>query len=128
LAARIAETTGAQPVVALATVVGADSVPPTVAQPLRGVTQAEEYSEALAAQVAAELRAQTGATYALAILGSEGEQEGVYGTSSGRTWVGVATPTRNQAVLVPFGGKDDYTVTLIGNSALRLLWQELKPS
>jgi hypothetical protein len=59
-------------------------------------------------------------------LGTEGEQEGVYGSSSGRTWVGVATPLRNYAVLVPFGGKDEYTVALIGNNALRLLWQELK--
>jgi hypothetical protein len=39
----------------------------------------------------------------------------------------VATPARNFALLVPFGGKDEYTVTLIGNNALRLLWQELKP-
>jgi hypothetical protein len=38
----------------------------------------------------------------------------------------VATPTRSYAVLVPFGGTDEYTVTLIGNNALRLLWQELK--
>ena len=76
--------------------------------------------------VAAMLRAQCGATYALALLGSQGEQEGVYGTSSGRTWIGLATPSRTHAITVPFGGKEDYTVTLIGNNALRLLWQELQ--
>jgi nicotinamide-nucleotide amidase len=126
IAARLAETTATQPVVVLATVVGESSVPEAVARQLGTVTEAGAYSETLAAQSAAELRAQTGATYALAILGTDGEQEGVYGTSSGRSWIGVATPTRNQAIPVPFGGKDEYTVTLIGNNALRLLWQELR--
>jgi nicotinamide-nucleotide amidase len=130
LAMRLAESTAAQPVLALATTVGADDVPESVARELRSGTDVaitgEAYSEQLAARVAAELHNATGATYALAILGSTGAQEGVYGTSSGRTWVGVATPTRSYAVLVPFGGTDEYTVTLIGNNALRLLWQELK--
>jgi nicotinamide-nucleotide amidase len=135
LAQRIAETT-TQPVLSLASVVGASvvgngNVPETVTRTLAAVKNTDGYSEAgyseeVAANVAAEMRAQSGANYALAILGSEGEQEGVYGTSSGRTWIGVATPARAHAVMVPFGGKDDYTVTLIGNNALRLLWQELK--
>lgn len=127
VAKRIADTTEAQPVVSFATTVGTPDVPETIARELGAISKAEEYSEALAARIANALRTQSGADFALAILGTAGEQEGVYGTSSGRTWLGVATPTRNGAVLVPFGGKDEYTVTLIGNNALRLLWQELKP-
>jgi nicotinamide-nucleotide amidase len=126
LASRLADTTAAQPVIALATTVGAGDVPETIARELGTITKAEEYSEALAARTAAELRTLTGVTYTLSLLGTQGEQEGVYGSTSGRTWIGVATPTRNFAVLVPFGGRDEYTITLIGNNALRLLWQELK--
>jgi nicotinamide-nucleotide amidase len=84
------------------------------------------YSETMAAGAAVALRQQSGTRYALAILGTQGATEGVYGTTSGRTWIGLATPERSFAVQVPFGGMDDYTVTLIGNNALRLLWQELR--
>jgi nicotinamide-nucleotide amidase len=113
-------------VLAMACVVDDDNVPEEIAQRLAKAQQSGHFSEALAADVAAMLRAQCGATYALALLGSQGEQEGVYGTSSGRTWIGLATPSRTHAITVPFGGKEDYTVTLIGNNALRLLWQELQ--
>jgi nicotinamide mononucleotide (NMN) deamidase PncC len=87
--------------------------------------ETENYSEQLAAKVAAELRRQANTTYALVVLGTRGEQDGVYGTGSGRTWISLATPQRDLAVQVPYGGKDDYTLTLIGNNALRLLWQAL---
>jgi nicotinamide-nucleotide amidase len=127
LAARLAESTGAEPVVSLAIVVNTDEVPETVeAQLVAG--KPEEYTEAMAARAATALRANTGATYALALLGTQGEQEGVYGTASGRTWIGIATPSGSQSVLCGYGGQDEYTITLIGNNALRLLWQELKQS
>lgn len=126
LASRIAESTAAAPVIVQAAVVGGAEVPETIARDLSAVAKAEEYSEAMAAKAAADLRAATGATYALAILGTQGENEGVYGSTSGRTWIGLATPVRNQAVLCPFGGRDEYTITLIGNNALRLLWEELR--
>lgn len=125
LAARLSDGAATNGFLALATVVGTEEVPEAIARDL-GAVQIGQYSESLAAQTAAALRTHSGATFALAILGTEGEQEGVYGTSSGRTWIGVATPARNYALLVPYGGKEEYTVTLIGNSALRLLWQELK--
>jgi nicotinamide-nucleotide amidase len=127
LAARLAESTGAEPVVSLAIVVNTDEVPETVAAQLVA-GKPEEYTEAMAARAATALRANTGATYALALLGTQGEQEGVYGTASGRTWIGIATPSGSQSVLCGYGGQDEYTITLIGNNALRLLWQELKQS
>jgi nicotinamide mononucleotide (NMN) deamidase PncC len=102
-----------------------DEVPEKIAAQLVA-GEPEAYTEVMAARAAAELRANTGAAYALALLGTQGEQEGVYGTTSGRTWIGIATPAGSQAVLCPYGGQDEYTITLIGNNALRLLWQELK--
>jgi nicotinamide-nucleotide amidase len=113
-------------VVAYATTLERGDLPEGVAQRLSAYLQSEEYNEALAQQLAAELRQASGAEYTLVLLGTHGEQEGVYGKASGRTWIGLATPTRQAATLVPFGGKDEYTVTLIGNRALHLLWQELK--
>ncbi|MCC6456590.1 MAG: CinA family nicotinamide mononucleotide deamidase-related protein [Caldilineaceae bacterium] len=125
LAARLAESTAADPVVALAIAVNTDEVPEAVAAQLV-VSKSDEYTDAMAARAAAALRANTGATYALALLGTQGEQEGVYGTASGRTWIGISTPSGSQAILCGYGGQDEYTITLIGNNALRLLWQELK--
>jgi nicotinamide mononucleotide (NMN) deamidase PncC len=126
LAERLVTTTAEQPVVTFATTVGSEIVPESLARQLAAVVKAEDYSEAVAARAASDLRAQSGAAYALVILGTAGESEGVYGSTSGRTWIGLATPMRNLAVLVPFGGNDDYTVTLICNHALRLLWEELR--
>jgi nicotinamide-nucleotide amidase len=128
VASRLSDVVTDPPVVALAAVVGQDNVPETIARELEAITNAADYDEAVAAQTAANLRSQSGATYALALLGTQGETEGVYGTASGRTWIGIATPTRNMAIPVAFGGSDEYTVTLIGNNALRMLWQELTRS
>jgi nicotinamide-nucleotide amidase len=111
-------------VVAMAVLLGGEGVPEAIARQLANASE-RGFDEAQAAQAAAELRAQSGATYAIAILGTVGETEGVYGTGSGRTWIGLASPSRHFATMVPFGGKDEYTLTLIGNNALRLLWQEL---
>jgi len=126
VATRLTNAAGDTPVVALATVTGQSDVPESVARELGAKAKVAGYSEAVAVQTATEMRKATGATYALAILGTEGEQEGVFGSSSGATWIGFAGPSQTLAQLVPFGGKEEYTVTLIGNNALRLLWQDLK--
>jgi nicotinamide-nucleotide amidase len=126
IAHRLANVSTTSSVMTLAVLVGDGNVPENLARELGAEKSTAGYSKELAAQIASGLRRESGATYALAILGTEGEQEGVYGTTSGNTWIGFATPTHTTAELVPFGGKDDYTVTLIGNNALRLLWQELQ--
>ena len=128
VAARLTESAPMQSVVTMATVVGSADVPDEVAHVLTPLREGTDISKDLAAQAAATLRSLSGATFALAILGSDGETEGVYGASSGHTWVGVATPTQSEAISVPFGGKDEYTLSAIGNNALRLLWQELRRS
>lgn len=126
LAARLAEGTSAYPAVAQRFVVGVDELPEPVQGKLAGIIGPEDYTEAIAERAAEALRESTGATYALAILGTEGEHEGVYGATSGRTLIGLATPKGSQATLCPFGGRDEYTIVQIGNHALRYLWQELK--
>lgn len=125
VAARLAEGTSAYPVVAQRFVAGVDDLPEPVEITLAQLASAENCTEAIAERAAIALSEWTGATYAVVILGSEGEHEGVYGTTSGRTWIGLATPKGSRAFLCPFGGQDEYTIVQIGNHALRCLWQEL---
>ena len=84
-----------------------------------------EYREEQAREIA-KLLAETGATYGLAVLGSAGADEGVYGRESGQTWIGVASRTQVRSTLCSFGGQDEYTIVRIGNQVLRLLWDFLK--
>lgn len=86
----------------------------------------EAIDEAHAAAAATALRQAAGADLALALLGSRGADEGVYGRANGRTWLALAAADGVQTALCPFGGRDDYTVVRIGNQALGLLWAWLK--
>ncbi|MCC6169734.1 MAG: CinA family nicotinamide mononucleotide deamidase-related protein [Caldilineaceae bacterium] len=86
----------------------------------------EVIDEAHAAATATALRQAAGADVALALLGSGGADEGVYGRSNGRTWLALAATDGVQTALCPFGGRDDYTVVRIGNQALGLLWAWLR--
>ena len=122
LAARLAMGHAAYTAVAAHYVADSPDLPPTVRQ---AVAQNGDL-ETAAASAAAALRAQTGTEFALAVLGTQGEHEGVYGATSGRTWIGMATVDGTRAILCPFGGRDEYTVTRIGNQALGLLWEALK--
>jgi nicotinamide-nucleotide amidase len=76
-----------------------------------------------AAAVAQEVRQQAGATIGLALIGTEGPDEGVFGAQSGETWLAIASEERLETVRLRFGGSDDYTTVSIGNDALRKLWQ-----
>lgn len=75
---------------------------------------------------ARKMREATGATYGLAILGTAGEGEGIFGTEKGVTWIAMAGDKLERSVHVPYGGADEYTVARIGNQALSLLWQHLR--
>jgi nicotinamide-nucleotide amidase len=79
--------------------------------------------ERAAAAVAQEVRRQAGATLGLALIGSAGADEGVFGTQSGETWLAIASEERHETARLRFGGSDDYTTVRIGNDALRKLWQ-----
>ena len=122
LAARLATGHAAYDAVTAHYAVDAQDLPESV----RRVVGQNGDPKTNAASAAAALRALSGADFALAVLGTQGEQEGVYGATSGRTWIGMATAEEARAVLCPFGGRDEYTVTRIGNQALGLLWDVLK--
>ncbi len=76
-----------------------------------------------AAAAAQEARQQANATIGLAIIGTSGADEGVYGAQSGESWLALADETRLETSQLRFGGQDDYTIVSIGNDALRQLWQ-----
>jgi nicotinamide-nucleotide amidase len=108
-------------------VLGGDRpVPAPIQDVAQNVDDASRYQEEQACAIASLLIAETGATYGVAVLGSAGVDEGVYGSEAGRTWLGVASAASERSLLCPFGGQDEYTIVRIGNQALRLLWDTLK--
>jgi nicotinamide-nucleotide amidase len=79
--------------------------------------------ERAAAASAQEARHQAGATIGLALIGTAGSDEGVFGAQSGETWLALAGEDRLETARLRFGGNDDYTTVRIGNDALRQLAQ-----
>jgi nicotinamide-nucleotide amidase len=79
--------------------------------------------ERAAAASAQEARHQAGAAIGLALIGTAGSDEGVFGTQSGETWLALAGEDRLETARLRFGGSDDYTIVSIGNDALRKLAQ-----
>ncbi|MFO7634796.1 MAG: CinA family nicotinamide mononucleotide deamidase-related protein [Caldilinea sp.] len=118
LAERVASAlTGFTPL--LKTVVtGQDALPPELA----GVAAPNELDsparQALAEQAAAWLRTLAGATLGMAMVGTAGADEGVFGRTAGETWVALDDGDRVSAVQIPFGGQDEYTHIRLGNQAL----------
>ena len=76
---------------------------------------------------AQEARSQAGAVVGLALIGTTGADEGVFGAKSGETILalagGLEDESRLETVSIPYGGQDDYTMTRIANGALRELWK-----
>ncbi len=64
------------------------------------------------------IRNESGATLGVALVGSSGEDEGVFGRDSGETWLGLASDAGVETVQIPFGGVDDYTTLRITNQVL----------
>lgn len=79
--------------------------------------------EQAAMTAAQEARSQSGATIGVALIGTAGESEGVFGTTSGETWLALADPDRLETTRIRFGGQDDYTIVRIDNDTLRSLWK-----
>jgi nicotinamide-nucleotide amidase len=88
-----------------------------------GPVSDSQMMERAAAAAAQEARDQAGATIGLALIGTAGSDEGVFGTQSGETWLALAGENRLETTRLRFGGIDDYTIVSIGNDALRNLWQ-----
>ncbi len=85
--------------------------------------------EASAVEAARSLLAQSDAAYTVALLGTSGVDEGVYGKQSGETWIAFARRSGGDVAVdstrYPFGGRDDFTQQRLGNRAFELLWREL---
>ena len=126
LAKRIAAAVPGFDPVATHFTVGVDELPAELAALLTGAPVEEaSYTESLAAQSAQRLLQQSGATYALALLGTAGADEGVYGKRNGETWLALAGPQGVSTNRCPFGGQDEYTLQRIGNQGLDLLRKTL---
>jgi nicotinamide-nucleotide amidase len=105
-------------------VVDVDPLPAALAEKFE-LSPAPVYGETLVAECAELLRQQTRATYSMVLLGTSGEQEGVYGQLSGETWIALAGSEQVTTARCPFGGRDEYTIVRIGNQALGLLQHAL---
>jgi nicotinamide mononucleotide (NMN) deamidase PncC len=101
-----------------------DQLPADLVQKLEP-SPALKYSEMLAVECAELMRQQTQATYNMVLLGTSGQNEGVYGQHSGETWIALAGPQQVITAQCPFGGRDEYTIVRIGNQALGLLKRAL---
>jgi len=87
------------------------------------ITDSAQPSEALAVRCADALRTYSGASLALAVVGSRGADEGIFGTAHGETWIALAAPEGTTTQHYGFGGQDEYTRIRLGNGALSHLWR-----
>jgi len=88
---------------------------------------ADGYAEELAL-VSATRAAELGrTTYGIAVLGSDGEDEGVFAAQPGETYLAIVGADLSASHRLPWGGRDMYTQLLTGNQALILLWRALQP-
>ena len=74
-----------------------------------------------AVQAAAWLRAQSGATIGLALVGTAGAEEGVYGRVSGESWLAIDSAAEQKTARTPYGGQDEITRVRLCNQALAQL-------
>ncbi len=83
------------------------------------------FDETRAMQLAQSLRDETGAAYGLALIGTSGDDEGVWGSGEGETLIVLAGPDDEEALRINYGGLERATSIRLGNSALTLLWRAL---
>lgn len=123
LAERLAKaSTGYQPIL-LRQVIDLEQVRAAYTDGATGPISDSHIMERAAKVAAQEVRSQAAATIGLALVGTSGQSEGVFGETSGETWLAIATEDRLEGEQVRFGGQDDYTIVRIANQALRALWK-----
>jgi len=83
-------------------------------------------SEEAAIGCANAVRIAGSATYGMAVLGTSGSDEGVFGRVAGVTWIALAGDGGEHSVRIPYGGDDEHSAARISNQALSLLWRHLK--
>lgn len=125
VARRLAEATASYAPVKAAWCMGDASLPDDL-RSLLADGDDPAIGEERAAGLAVALQKHVNSDFALVALGSHGADEGVYGASSGRTWLALAWLSGVTTALCPFGGRDEYTMARIGNQMLGMLWNRLK--
>lgn len=102
---------------------GVGELPPLLAAAETALDPSQRQSAAL--QAAAWLRAQSGATIGLALVGTAGAEEGVYGRVAGESWLAIDSAAEQKSVRTPYGGRDEITQVRLCNQALAQLQQWL---
>ena len=75
----------------------------------------------LAGEAAEWVRSQQPATLGIAVVGTTGADEGVFGQKNGESWLGMSDGRQTKTLLIPFGGQDEYTHVRISNQVLATL-------
>ena len=101
-------------------VIDVDALPAMLGMAAPATPEAEAH-QALATQSASWLRTVSGATLGIALVGTSGADEGVFGRESGATWLALDDGVQVATTHIAFGGQDDYTHVRIGNQTLAVL-------
>jgi len=83
------------------------------------------FDESQSIRLAQSLRESSGASYGLAVIGTSGDDEGVWGSGEGQTLIALAGPNGEDTLRVNYGGRERATSVRLGNSAMTLLWRAL---
>lgn len=94
------------------------ALPREVSRVLAGVSKP---AEGVVRQASEALARECRATINLAVLGSTGANEGIYGATAGETWLAESDGEGTRAARLPFGGTEEFTVVRIGNYVLRMI-------
>lgn len=97
---------------------GQDALPPELSAAAAPDGIDSPARKVLAEQAAAWLRTSTGAELGLALVGTAGADEGVFGREAGETWIALADRDQVAALRIAFGGQDEFTHVRLGNQAL----------
>jgi len=122
LAERLSQALPGFDPVALHLVAGVDDLSGELAELAEMASSDSHTHEQLAALAAETVRRRSAATVGLALVGTGGADEGVFGQRSGETWLALASAGALHTTRIAFGGQDDYTIVRITNQALRQLW------
>lgn len=128
LARRFAAVEEGETPVRAAWVVGADeadgaqdALPDALAALFHGTP---EPGEELAGRTIEALGACSDATVSLALIGTRGADDGIFGSGEGKTWLALRTPSGIHIEAHGYGGQDEFTRTRLGNAALYALWRQ----
>lgn len=108
--------------VALHLTAGVDDLSGDLADLAEAAHSDSQMQERLAVLAAEIVRRRSAAMIGLALVGTQGADEGIYGQRSGETWLALAREGATLTTRIAFGGQDDYTIVRITNQALRQLW------